>query len=175
MSSKTDPPVNAASYTLPNEAADALPRIRASVIPRASAEAGYLDRLADGLGQEPGAAATIPLGGHLVAAPAYDLPRAILPVDAVQLKKWAMTLVQAMQAARENLLRASGNLVEGFRLSPRGVYVSQWADGYDSARLLLIAELRRLPVRGDLVAATGIVRWQACRGQEMGGRQAELK
>jgi hypothetical protein len=80
---------------------------------------------------------------------AYDRAESMLRVSNDQLAKWGGTFDDAFAAALVNLRRRSEKPFMAF--SP-GLFCSDWADTYDTSRLLLTDIVAALPVRGAPVA-----------------------
>src|SRR5262249_9379850 len=92
---------------------------------------------------------TKPVAPGLVAGLAYDSERAIMTVNQSTLQEWGASLDDALDIAIQNLRdRTPAN---GFKLIAPGLYVSQFGDSYDSARLLLPDVIYRLTLNGDPV------------------------
>jgi hypothetical protein len=90
-----------------------------------------------------------PLAGGLEVGLAYDTERNITALNRDHFEKWGVSLDEAFKAARENLWeKTDPNRFAG----QDGVYHGEWADSYDSSRLLLTELIYRLSVDGDPVA-----------------------
>jgi len=93
--------------------------------------------------------ATKKITDGLVAGVAYDTEHSIMNVNRSTLKEWGVALEESLQMAILNLReRTSPN---GMKEIGSGLFVSQWGDCYDSARILLPDILHRLALNGDPV------------------------
>lgn len=91
-----------------------------------------------------------PLGEHLGVGLAYDLPESMTQIVQAHLDDWGITLYEAFEAARENLIEISR---EGQFLVPaEGLYISQYGDSYDCSRVLLPEIFEQMELKGDPVA-----------------------
>jgi len=89
------------------------------------------------------------LVGGLVVGLAYDTERNITSINRNMLEPWGVSSDEAFKAARENLWEKT----DPSRLAGQGgVYWGEWADSYDSSRILLTELIYRLVVDGDPVA-----------------------
>ena len=92
---------------------------------------------------------TKPLAGELVVGLAYDTERTITSIYRDHFDKWGVSLDEAFKAAKENLWeKTDPNRFAG----KDGIYWGEWADSYDSSRILLTELIYRLSVDGDPVA-----------------------
>jgi len=92
---------------------------------------------------------TKPLAGGLVVGLAYDTERTITSIYRDHFEKWGVSLEEAFKAAKDNLWeKTDPNRFAG----QNGVYHGEWADSYDSSRMLLTEVIYRLSVDGDPVA-----------------------
>ena len=136
------------SKEMPGEYEDAKPDLLPAVRARSYYENASLHMLAEGK-----SGASWPqqiVGEHLAVTLVYDLPEAMRSVNQEDLDGWGVTFYEAMEAARENLLRLPHSFIgpeEG-----EGVYLSATNDNYDASRLLLLDTIRQLRVKGDHVA-----------------------
>jgi len=90
-----------------------------------------------------------PLAGGLFVGLAYDTERNITSINRDIFEQWSVSLDEAFKAARDNLWEKT----DPDRLAGQaGVYRGQWADSYDSSRILLTELIYRLSVDGDPVA-----------------------
>jgi hypothetical protein len=89
------------------------------------------------------------LGEHLGVSLVYDLPEVMRHIDRQDLMDRQVTFEEAFRVACDNLRARSHEELVGH--GP-GVWRSPWHDSYDAARLLLVDQVRRHPVRGDHVA-----------------------
>ncbi|QDU62290.1 hypothetical protein Pan216_31570 [Planctomycetes bacterium Pan216] len=90
----------------------------------------------------------IPVGDHLYASIAYDLPHAIRSLNMEDLEAWNLTIYEALEIARENL----GSATHAFAKAGDSLYLSLAGDDYDACRLLLPHVLRDFDVKGDPIA-----------------------
>ena len=89
------------------------------------------------------------LAGGLVVGLAYDTERNITSINRDFFEKWGVSLEEAFKVAKENLWeKTDPNRLAG----QGGVYRGEWADSYDSSRILLTELIYRLSVDGDPVA-----------------------
>ncbi|HEV3307858.1 MAG TPA: hypothetical protein VGZ91_15580 [Candidatus Sulfotelmatobacter sp.] len=94
-------------------------------------------------------ALTKPLAEGLVVELAYDTERNITSINRNMLEPWGVSADEAFKTARENLWeKTNPNRLAG----QGGVYRGEWADAYDSSRILLTELIYRLSVDGDPVA-----------------------
>jgi hypothetical protein len=90
-----------------------------------------------------------PIAGGLQVGLAYDTERNITTLDREHFEKWGVSLDEAFKAAKENLWdKTDPNRFAG----QNGIYHGEWADSYDSSRMLLTELIYRLSVDGDPVA-----------------------
>jgi len=90
----------------------------------------------------------VPISEHLVVCLAYDMPRTLSIVNEERLKKWGVTVYEALEAARYNLDEKEGQLISvGNKL-----FICDTDDAYDASRMLKIDKIRELPLTGDPVA-----------------------
>jgi uncharacterized protein YtpQ (UPF0354 family) len=108
----------------------------------------------------------LPLQGSLRVWLALDSPEALLELPEKQLSDWGVSFEEAMDVATENLLALTdpAKLVEQTKNGAPGVYVGQWDDSFDAARILLVSLFRDLKIKGrpvvfaptrDLLLLTG--------------------
>lgn len=90
---------------------------------------------------------TKPVAPGLVAGIAYDTEHNIMNMNHATLEDWGASFDEALQIATFNLRDKTGT--GGIIEIGAGLYISQWGDSYDSARILLPDILRRLPLNGD--------------------------
>ena len=83
----------------------------------------------------------------LVVGIAHDTEQNIMNVNRATLEDWDANFDEALQIATYNLRDRTGS--SGLIEIGAGLYVSQWGDCYDSARILLPDILHRLPLSGD--------------------------
>jgi hypothetical protein len=89
------------------------------------------------------------LAPGLVATVAYDSEHTIFNVNVPTLEKWQMDFDEGVKIATQHLRDRSD--VKGFKQIIPGLYVSQFGDSYDSARVLLPDLLHCLNLNGDPV------------------------
>ena len=89
------------------------------------------------------------LAGGLVVGLAYDTELNITSINRNSFEQWGVSLEEAFKTAKDNLWeRTDPERIAG----QAGVYWGQWADSYDSSRILLTELIYRLSVDGDPVA-----------------------
>jgi hypothetical protein len=89
------------------------------------------------------------LAGVLEVGLAYDTERNITSINQDSFEEWGVSLEEAFKAAKDNLWEKT----DPSRFAAQGgVYVGEWADSYDSSRILLTEVIYRLSVDGDPVA-----------------------
>ncbi|WP_249582367.1 DUF1444 family protein [Pseudomonas viridiflava] len=86
-----------------------------------------------------------PLGRDCVIMLAVDSPEATATLTKGPEAQWGITMDEAVVIAIENLRDATH---EAFGEIIPGLHVAEWADGYDSSRVLLPDVLQRAPVKG---------------------------
>lgn len=105
---------------------------------------------ARGLPERIGPFAARPLAGGLDIGIARDTETAIIPLRSEVLQCWGVTFDEPLAAAIANLQQITSR--DGLAEDRPGLFVGQWADGYDSARLLLTDFIAALPLQGPPVA-----------------------
>jgi hypothetical protein len=85
----------------------------------------------------------------LIAALAYDSEHTIANVNKATLEKWGANFDESLELAKQHLRDRTD--VKGFKQVAPGLFVSEFGDSYDSARLLLPDVLHRLNLNGDPV------------------------
>jgi hypothetical protein len=80
---------------------------------------------------------------------AYDTEKSIMSVNSTSLENWGITLDAALELAMEHLRDRTPE--DKFKQIVPGLYVSEFGDSYDSARVLLPDLLYRLQLNGDPV------------------------
>jgi len=93
--------------------------------------------------------ATEQIAEGLVTAIACDTEHTIMTVNRSTLEEWGATFEEALEIATSNL--RDKTKPEGMKELAPGLFVSQWGDCYDSARLLLPDFFHRLSLSGDPV------------------------
>jgi uncharacterized protein YtpQ (UPF0354 family) len=86
-----------------------------------------------------------PLGRDCVILLAVDSPESTATLTRGPEAQWGVTMEEAVTIAIENLRDTTH---EAFGEIVPGLYAGQWADGYDSSRILLPDVLQRAPVKG---------------------------
>jgi hypothetical protein len=86
----------------PEDFKAARPNLRVRLYSRARLEFQRLHNQITGGGDGPDAPC-VPLGGHLVAIPAYDWPESTQMVSAENLERWGVTIYEALEAGKANL------------------------------------------------------------------------
>lgn len=132
---------------MPKSFDEARPKLLPAIRSRA-----YFEMVQLQTGQDDGSSATppyLPIGEHLAAAVVFDHPEYMATVPTSQFEEWGVSFQTALKIAINNL---RANSQDPMAHPHPGVWVSDWEDSYDSARLLLIDLISRLEVRGDPVA-----------------------
>lgn len=80
---------------------------------------------------------------------AYDTPHTIANANLAYFTKWKVGFSEALKLAVENLRERSSP--SGLKEITSGLFMSEWDDSYDSARILLPDLLHRLRLDGDPV------------------------
>ncbi|MCA9237379.1 MAG: hypothetical protein KDA44_18020 [Planctomycetales bacterium] len=88
------------------------------------------------------------LAEHLCVSLAYDLPTSLIQVKDDDLTKWGVTLYEALEVAKENLLQRT----EQFAKIGDSLYAVMHGDSYDASRLVLTQVPQVLKLPGDVVA-----------------------
>lgn len=92
---------------------------------------------------------TMPITGGLHASVAFDTENSIMNANQSSLDDWGVTFEEAFQVAILNLReKTDPNAIK--QIAP-GLFIGQWNDSYDSARMLLPDILHRLSLNGDPV------------------------
>jgi hypothetical protein len=69
------------------------------------------------------------------------------------LEKWGVTFYEAAESARENLQQMGEVSFASLQNEGgEGVYISANGDNYDASRLVMLDLVRKMPVRGDIIA-----------------------
>ena len=89
------------------------------------------------------------LAGGLAVGLGFDTKRNITSINRDVFDEWGVSLEEAFKAAKDNLWeRTDPNRFAG----RNGVYWGEWADSYDSSRILLTELIYRLSIDGDPIA-----------------------
>lgn len=88
------------------------------------------------------------LGHDCVTLLGLDFPESTATLTKGPEPQWGVTMDEALAIAINNL---RDNTREGFGEIIPGLYIGQWADGYDSSRVLLPDVLQRAPIKGQPV------------------------
>lgn len=149
-----------ASPTVPETFAAARARLLPSI--RGKAMVGMLARMSKLNGRAASEALFRPLSGDAVLTLSYDGAESMQMVMASTLEQWGVPFESAYAAALDNLRDAT--IAQFIRVAPN-LYVSNWNDSYDSARMLLPDLLHQLglgarpvfmiPTRNRLLVASG--------------------
>lgn len=91
---------------------------------------------------------SVPVSADLLLELVLDMPRSIMSLAEDQLEDWGVTPEDALAMAVENLAHSAA---APFGELATGVYAAQVGDCYDSGRLVLIDDIRDLPLVGDPV------------------------
>lgn len=128
---------------------EAFPRLRPRIRLRAQQVILRLQLELDGLDPTQAMRAFVPITDDLGVEVVFDTPTNLVSLPAERLDRWGLSPAAALRIATDNL-RASAPAP--FRPVGDGVFAAAVGDCYDSARLLLIDEIARLPVAGETVA-----------------------
>jgi uncharacterized protein YtpQ (UPF0354 family) len=89
------------------------------------------------------------LAGGLAVGLGFDTKRNITSINRDVFEQWGVSPEEAFKAAKDNLWeRTDPNRFAG----RNGVYWGEWADSYDSSRILLTELIYRLSIDGDPIA-----------------------
>lgn len=135
-----------ANYQLPEEFEDARPDLRPKIWTRATfAQMKMASQIQGNRSLE---LPLVPIGEHLLLGLVFDLPASMRSVTADNLCDWDVTLYEAIEAARHNLLES------GFPLALLGdhLYVSVSGDHYECCRILAVDLIHKLKLQGDPIA-----------------------
>lgn len=127
---------------------DAKPQLRPGVRDRTAIEAARWMAVAGGDREID--VPVLPLTSTILAVVVVDSPHSMAMVEADHLRGWGVSFDEAFAVAIENLAAATDQAV--FAEVDGSVYVSQWNDDYDAARLLLPSIIDALDVVGRPVA-----------------------
>lgn len=133
---------------LPESFDDARPDLLPTVRSRSYFEFFALESEIDGRGRS-----DLPyqiVGEHLAQGVVYDLPESMQVVRQEDLDGWGVTLYEALEAARENLLQLDHPFVGPEE--DEGLYMSAINDGYGASRLMLPELVRQFRVKGEPIA-----------------------
>jgi hypothetical protein len=133
---------------LPEDFSDVRPDLLPAVRARSFFELLGLQSEVEGHG--PGGWPYEVLGEHLAVGLVYDLPEAMQVVRQVDLDRWGVTLYEALEAARENLLQWDHPFIGPDQ--GEGLYMSMTSDGYAASRMALMPLVRKFQVKGSPVA-----------------------
>ena len=135
-----------AKYQLPEDFEDARPDLRPKIWTRATFAQM---KLASQIQGKPSMELPlVPIGEHLLLGLVFDLPASMRSIIADNLRDWDVTLYEAIEAAKHNLLDS------GFPLALLGdrLYVSVTGDHYEACRILAVELIRSLKLEGDPIA-----------------------
>jgi hypothetical protein len=93
---------------------------------------------------------TMSIADGLQAGLAFDTERSILQVNLETFCRWGVKLEEAFQTAKDNLRDRTDP--KGFKEIAPALFEGQWADSYESSRMLLTDLVYRLQVNGDPIA-----------------------
>lgn len=88
------------------------------------------------------------VAGDLSVEVVYDMPRSTRTLSTDALKDWGTDFDSVLEIARDNLRNVSA---PNFKKIAPGVYVSQWRDNFDAARIMATDVLFELEVKGHPV------------------------
>lgn len=132
-----------ANYQLPEEFEDARPDLRPKIWTRATfAQMKLASQIQGNQSLE---LPLVPIGEHLLLGLVFDLPASMRSIIADNLRDWDVSLYEAIEAAKHNLMEP------GFPLALLGdrLYVSAAGDHYEACRILAVDLIRRLKLDGD--------------------------
>lgn len=132
-----------ANYQLPEEFEDARPDLRPKIWTRATfAQMKLASQIQGNQSLE---LPLVPIGEHLLLGLVFDLPASMRSIIADNLRDWDVSLYEAIEAAKHNLMEP------GFPLASLGdrLYVSVAGDHYEACRILAVDLIRRLKLDGD--------------------------
>lgn len=87
------------------------------------------------------------IAGCLAVSPIYDLPTSIRSLSQDDLENWDVTLYEALEIAKQNLLESTREVAQA-----EDLYMFASGDSHDAARLVLTELIESLDVDGDPVA-----------------------
>jgi hypothetical protein len=87
------------------------------------------------------------IADSLCATLVYDLPASMRQINQENLDKWGVSFYEAMEVAKANLQETTKQVAQ-----IGGLYAMMHGDSYDAARLLLTDSIRKLDVKGDVIA-----------------------
>lgn len=131
---------------VPEDFEDARPDLRPIVRTRSYVESLRLQ--AEIEGAPPSPIPYVPVGDHLMACLAYDLPSSLVYIHQRQLNDWGITLYEGMEVAQQNLAETPCKILA----LDKHIFIPSAGDAYDATRILLHDMLERLPFAGDPVA-----------------------
>ncbi|MGE0434706.1 MAG: hypothetical protein AB7K09_16420 [Planctomycetota bacterium] len=135
---------------VPDDYDDAMPNLRPRLWSRAGLAQVALQLRLRGEPPEKSAMQVtgLPVGGHLLATVAYDLPHTVRSLPPAQLETWGVSLYVAIEAARENL---GTDAFECMQIGD-GLFVVSTGDSWDASRILLPQFISQLPLKGEPLA-----------------------
>jgi hypothetical protein len=133
---------------IPDSIGEAAPNLLISVRDLSFVSMGQLTGRAHGIDDAP-KIVTEPVAADVVACIAFDTERAIALVTQTTVDDWGKSVGELLELAAGNLSARSS---QDFSSPMEGLFLSPWQDNYDAARLLLTDRIRRLPIRGDVLA-----------------------
>lgn len=132
---------------LPQDYADARGQLMPVVRDAFLYEALELEMTADGTG--PLTIPTRSVTQRLCTGLVYDWPDSMCSIDQACLDRWGVTFDEAYEDACDNLDTRTTTPLQPIA---DGLYLSNWQDNYDTARLLLPTVYRDCAIRGDVLA-----------------------
>ena len=135
---------------LDQESEKSLAVVRAKLLPAVRAGM-YFDWQLQHAGKEPlpaQRAVYVPIGEMTGAGVAIDEDNSMQIATDKQLAAWGVTIDQALDIATKNLARKG----TPFEQVQRGLWTSPAHDNYDASRLLLLDEIKKLGLKGTVVA-----------------------
>lgn len=130
----------------PEDFEDARPDLLPTVRVRSTMEQMRLDRVIHG--GEWQAFPSVPLSEHLEICLVYDLPKAMHFVSQENLDKWRISVDEAVEVAKQNL----AEMQFAIGAIDQKLFVVVAGDAYDATRMLLLDQIRALPLSGQPVA-----------------------
>ncbi|TNE92749.1 MAG: hypothetical protein EP330_00605 [Deltaproteobacteria bacterium] len=127
---------------------EAAPRLLVRLRPKTFSTVTRLRFMLDGFEGPFPEGPTIPVSQDLVLELVLDMPRAIMSLGREQLDDWGVSADEAFSQAVDNLRDSEPS---PFVEVTTGVYAAQVGDCYDSGRLVLLDQIRELPLVGDPV------------------------
>jgi len=147
---------------------ETLEEARGNLLPRVKSRFDhyYLTLLGELEGKELPRSDLVMVGEGLAADVVYDLPDAMMSLNAGQAEAWGTTPEVLLEVAVGNLRTRPA---EPFTEVAPGVFAGQVLDSYDAARLLLVDDIAALPLTGAPVVLVPIRDYLVVTGKEDAG------